>query len=423
MLGYETMLFGQQSDWESFQTFVLSVESGDTLVIDNTSMMTPQYATNGADSTAVRQICCGIGTLSKSFQVVAEEEINTAEYRRALEHYGRGVRAIFSLKPTTTTLPSTILASLLFECFEWMAGHTEATIKHHNHSVAMMWQYVDLLIEEQGVPLKRLNLSEMEQAMFDTLERLDTLPWVEGFGENERIKTSSPARRFPHGCRHRLDMDEIPKSFNSTQQAFTWWHFTQHNMAHSLHPLKTSQVADSEKAAAYDECAALLETWHSSFMPLLLHAKQHRSSHGSRWSRAMILESLYVETISALHSRHKQNSNVLPAVQPIYRDLIAMSRQMAGEKPLNGIETLGRENSIIRPIVFVLLKCRDPDIVRESKAVLESLQGGINMAWTMLFSMNNPKKTKSIVFCDRAWGWYLTTSGCSSGAHIFDGIL
>ncbi|KAF3797405.1 Transcriptional regulatory protein moc3 [Colletotrichum gloeosporioides] len=425
--GYETMLFGQQKDWEAFQSFAFSVESGDTLLIDDASIMTPKFAQSAAESSGVRQICCAVGALGRSFQSMTLEDYISEEYQAALEHYGRGVRAIYRLKSSKTTLPSAILASMLFTTFEFMAGSTVNAAKHHNHAVAMMYQYVDLLIEEQGLPLEELRLSDMDKAMFDSLERHDTSPWIESLSKAGHVKILCPARRFPHGCRHRLSMSKIPDRFNSTQQAFTWWNFVQHMMAHSLHPLKVSgdgvrRVSEATKAAAYDECDAFLHSWRTAFTPLLQHAKEHRITHGSRWSRAMILETMYLETISELHARHKTHANMLPAVKPLYLDLIRSMMQLAREKPLNGPATIGLENSIIRPIGFALVRCQDPEVVQEATAALEAIVGGVNMSWTLVYLLKSRNKTKPMVTLERSWGWYFTATGCSSGAHVFDGI-
>ncbi|KAL0937777.1 C6 zinc finger domain-containing protein [Colletotrichum truncatum] len=420
--GYETMLFCHQKDLESFQSFVFTVEAGDTLLHDDTSSMTPQYAQTAAHSSAIRQMCCGIGALQKSFHPVVRDSMINEDYHSALEHYGRGVRAVFSMKPTTISLPSAILASLLFTTFEFMAGNMDVAFKHHNYAVAIMKQYLDLRMEEEGVALENLAFSGMERALFDSLERMNTLPWVLGFGKGDQVKTTSPARDFPHGCRHRLRMIDIPERFTSTHQATTWWHFMQHNMVHALHCLKFPEVSEDQRTAAFVECADLMKTWYSSFTPLLREAKHCRSTQGARWSQAMILESLYIETLSALYFRHKQDSNVLPDVTPIYRDLIRQSAQMVRDSALNGLQTLERENSITRPIAFVLYKCQDPDIVQEAIDVLASVVGGMNMSYSLLHLFTSERRTVPLTALDKAWGWYLTCTGCSSGAHVFDDI-
>ncbi|KAI8267301.1 hypothetical protein K4K58_008199 [Colletotrichum sp. SAR11_239] len=360
----------QQKDWEAFQSFAFSVESGDTLLIDDASIMTPKFAQSAAETSGVRQICCAVGALGRSFQSMTLEDYISEEYQAALEHYGRGVRAIYRLKSSKTTLPSAILASMLFTTFEFMAGSTVNAAKHHNHAVAMMYQYVDLLIEEQGLPLEELRLSDMDKAI----------------------------------------MSKIPDRFNSTQQAFTWWNFVQHMMAHSLHPLKVSgdgvrRVSEATKAAAYNECDDFLHSWRTAFTPLLQHAKEHRITHGSRWSRAMILETMYLETISELHARHKTHANMLPAVKPLYLDLIRSMMQLAREKPLNGPATIGLENSIIRPIGFALVRCQDPEVVQEATAALEAIVGGVNMSWTLVYLLKSRNKTKPMVTLERSWGW------------------
>ncbi|KAF6805621.1 hypothetical protein CPLU01_15973 [Colletotrichum plurivorum] len=420
--GYETALFDEQRHWDSFQSFVFSIEDGETLMRDDTAVNTPQFTQSRPDASAARAVCCGLGALHNSLNPILQSDKASEEYSAALEHCGRAMRTIYKLKPTTNSLPSIILSSLLFIAFEFLTGNIEAAVKHHNHSVALMWQYIDLLIELQGVPLERLSFSDMDRSMFDSIERLDTLPWIQGFGA-EGIKVSSPMRNFPHNCRHRLNVGDIPERFGNVHEAFTWWHVTQHAMMHALHEIKiSSNPTESQRDAAFAECAELLQSWHSAFAPLLHRTKIYRTSYGSAWTQAMTLEALYVETLSALRSRYKQDSNVLPAVESVYRELLRHCMQLARENQLRGFETVVLENSIIRPVVFVLFKTQDPGIVKEARAVLERAAGGMNMSLLILHLWDVRNRVKSEKYLMLAWGWFFTTTGCSSGAHVFDGV-
>ncbi|KAK0374319.1 hypothetical protein CLIM01_08309 [Colletotrichum limetticola] len=420
--GYETALFQNQRQWDSFQSFIVNLEQGATVLKNHVAEMTPQYANH---EIAIREICSGIGALGKAFHPVVGDKLVSAEYRAALEHYGHAVKAVFSVKATTCTLPYMVLTSMLFTTFEMMAGNPEAASKHHNHAVAMMDQFISLRLEEDGVPFEEVRLSELESALFDTLQRLDTHPWAQGFGP-EGIRVTAQARNFPHRCRHRYRMEDMPSSLTNITEASRWWHLTQHAMMHSLHGLKSkspNKPSDdpSNDAAIWKESASLLQTWHASFFPLLQTSRQQRDRNPHRWFQAMTLESLYVENLAAIYKRHRLDANVLPAVTPLYRDMIGHALQLTRKEKLNGLETLVLENDLIRPMAFIVYKSRaDPEIMDGVTGVLQELVGGVGMAESLLYVFGCREKKIPVIALERAWGWYFTSSGVSSGANCLE---
>ncbi|KAG7058278.1 C6 zinc finger domain-containing protein [Colletotrichum scovillei] len=420
--GYETALFQNQRQWDSFQSFIVNLEQGATVLKNHVAEMTPQYANH---EIAIREICSGIGALGKAFHPVVGDKLVSAEYRAALEHYGHAVKAVFSVKATTYTLPYMVLTSMLFTTFEMMAGNPEAASKHHNHAVAMMDQFISLRLEEDGMPFEQLRLSELESALFDTLQRLDTHPWAQGFGP-EGIRVTAQARNFPHGCRHRYKMEDMPSSLTNITEASRWWHLTQHAMMHSLHGLRSkspNKPSDdpSNDAAIWKESANLLQTWHASFFPLLQTSRQQRDRNPHRWFQAMTLESLYVENLAAIYKRHRLDANVLPAVTPLYRDMISHALQLTRKEKLNGLETLVLENDLIRPMAFIVYKSRaDPEIMDGVTGVLQELVGGVGMAESLLYVFGCREKKIPVIALERAWGWYFTSSGVSSGANCLE---
>ncbi|KZL82259.1 c6 zinc finger domain-containing protein [Colletotrichum incanum] len=415
--GYETTLFYHQQQWNAFQSFVVNAEQGGAVLKNTVAEMTPQYAHN---EIAIREICSRIGALGKALHPVFNDTLASAEYRQALEHYGRAAKAIFSVKATTNNLPSVILTSLLFTTFEMMAGNTESASKHHNHAVAMMEQHIDLRLDIEKVPFEKLRLSQLETAMFDWLLRHHTHPWAFSFGP-ESVRIIAPARKFPH-CRHRYTMRDISKSFDTISQATSWWHITQHAMLHHLHDLKTktSEALQDNGAFIWGECAKLLQSWRASFAPLLQASKQHRDCNYHHWFRAMTLEALYVESLSAIHARHKLDSNVLPAVTPLYLEIIQYALQLAKKQRFNGLETLVAENNIVRPLACVLYKSRDPEVTREVMSVLKKLVGGVGMAESLIFMFGCREKKKPLQALERGWGWSFTSAGLTSGASLLD---
>ncbi|KXH28449.1 hypothetical protein CSAL01_13560 [Colletotrichum salicis] len=91
----------------------------------------------------------------------------------------------------------------------------------------------------------------------------------------------------------------------------------------------------------------------------------------------MTLESLCVENLAAIYKRHKLDADVLPAVTPLYRDMISHALQLARKQELNGLKTLVLKNDLIRPMTLVVYKSRaDPEIMGEVTGVLQEFVGG-----------------------------------------------
>ncbi|GKT51220.1 uncharacterized protein ColSpa_11401 [Colletotrichum spaethianum] len=379
--------------------------------------MTPQYAQN---EIAIREICSGIGALGRSLSPDVTGTLASTAYRQALEHYGRAANAVFSVKATTRDLPSVVLTSLLFTTFEMVAGNTESASKHHNHSVAMMEQHIDFRIENEKVPFEKLKFSQLETAVFDWLLRHDTHPWALSFG-SESIRIMAPARKFPN-CRHRCTMQDMPESFATISQATSWWHVTQHAMLHRLHELKikTPEALEDNGASIWRECADLLQTWRARFVPLLQASRQQRDRDYHRWFRAMALEALYAECLSAIYARHRLDTNVLPAVTPLYLEIVRYAMRMAKEQRFNGLETLVVENNLVRPLACVLYKSKDPEVVREVMGLLKELVGGVGIAESLLFMFGCREKKLPLRALERGWGWSFTSAGITSGASLLE---
>ncbi|KAK1596917.1 uncharacterized protein LY79DRAFT_587753 [Colletotrichum navitas] len=438
--GVEAALFRHQRQWDAFQVFVVNHEQGDTILRDGMGVMMLQCSHS---ETALREVCSGIGALVRVLgHHIFDEEPMDADYSQALEHYGRGAKAVVSAGTAADNLPSVILTSFLFVTFDMIAGNVASAVKHHNHAVAMMEQYVDVRVEREGVPLERLRFSRLETGMYEWLLRHDTHPWALGFGGPECLRTIAPARRFPH-CRHRHTMRDIPEAFDAIAQATSWWYVAQHAMLHCLHEIKLKTKAktktkvpkggdeeDGSSAASslWGECVAILQSWRASFAPLLQAARRHRDRSYRRWFKAMTLETLYVETLAAVHARRPGNGSadvLVPpaavAASPLYVEMIRHAVRLAEALgPFNGVETLVEENDIVRPLACVQFKTRDPAVVRELTGALRRLGGGTGIAESLLYMREFRGQGRPLKGLERGWGFAMTSAGMTMGAELLD---
>ncbi|KAK1990209.1 hypothetical protein LX36DRAFT_740041 [Colletotrichum falcatum] len=459
---HEAALFRHQKQWDLFHAFVLSHEQGDTILRDGMGLAMLQRTHAEA---ALREMCCGIGALTNALRHVRDPGAMGAEYGQALEHYGRAVRAVYRAPggATAHNLMVAIMASVLFVAFDIISGDAAAAAAHHGHAVAMMEQYVDVRIErERGLlPLGALPFSQLESDMFMWLLRHDTHPWALGFGR-ESLRTIAPARRFPR-CRHRHEMRDVPPVFDDVPQATSWWHVAQHAVLHCLHDIKirtrpkpegTPEAEegvgglrggggsgsgsggddDDDMPRLWAECVRILRTWRASFAPLLQAAQRQRDRNYRRWFKAMALETLYIETLSAVDARavsasgggggggdtDEETPPPPPPVSPLYLEIIRHAVRLAATRPFNGAETLADENDLVRPLVAVQYKTRDPAVRRELAAALRRLGGGTGLAESLLFMGECRERGAPVAAIERGWAHAVTSSGMTAGAELLD---
>ncbi|OHE96793.1 hypothetical protein CORC01_07939 [Colletotrichum orchidophilum] len=175
-----------------------------------------------------------------------------------------------------------VLMSILFATFEMMAGNAEAASRHHHRAAAMIEQFVRTPVEgrgRDGVSIEKLSLSELDSALFNTLQRLDTYPWAMGFGA-EGIRITAQAQ-----------------------------------IQHAQHPVKFQYHHRGVAVVAPDA------TRHHALPPRAAQtSRQHRERNSHRWFQAM-----------------KPSSRSTPRTSLLYRDMIGHgARQLARKQALNG---------------------------------------------------------------------------------------
>jgi hypothetical protein len=165
-------------------------------------------------------------------------------------------------------------------------------------------------------------------------------------------------------------------------------------------------LEDSE----WTESFAALHGWHNSFSPLLQSATLRKRDDPYSYLNACTLETLYLESLTSLHLHHRKDCNVLPDVKPIYLEIIHTAQEMQRHCS----KTAFLDNAIMRPLTFVLYKCRDADVRQGIKEILEASDKNSQMAVPLLTMMDRkqgeevPQKMRNI---ERAMGWYFTACG------------
>ncbi|KAK7419753.1 hypothetical protein QQX98_003125 [Neonectria punicea] len=418
--------FNNQQEWDIFSVFLFFNQQSGTLPINMLSALTPQIAQHDV---AVREICSAIGGAANAFTNPHSDPCaDEAQYRLSLVHYNRALRAIRETDSTTSALLTVAVVSILFVTYDMIRGDMPTAFAHFNHGHRITEAYFDQRCKETGLSLSQLPFSALESALFDMLQRLTTHPWALELG----VDGSTINHELHKWCqfrKHKYLVQDMPASFRDLAEALRWWDIAQNFLVHHMQPsvpegqlsprsspgLQKNQNKTKVENAAWEEPFAALYRWHSSFVPLLQTARQRKVGDPYTYLNACTLETLYLETLTSLHFYHRRDSNVLPDVKPIYLDMMKTTREM--QERCNKADVL--DNAIIRPLIFVLYKCRDDDVRQGIKEILEDIDKSSMMA-TPLLSMMKGKKgvdvSPKLRNIERSLGWYFTACGCSSGA-------
>ncbi|KPM43805.1 hypothetical protein AK830_g2724 [Neonectria ditissima] len=422
--------FNTQQQWDMFSVFLFINEQAGTLPVNILSSLTPQIA---QQDVAVREICCAIGAAANAFtHPDSDPSADEAQYKLSLVHYNRALRCIREANSSTSALLTVAVVSILFVTYDMIRGDMVTAFAHFDHGHRITEAYFDERCKETGLPFSQLPLSTLESALFDIVQRLTTHPWAlelgfDGCAVNHKLHNWAQDRK------HTYLVKEMPASFKDLAETLRWWDVTQYFLVHRAQTFvsdkssRSSPVSspdiDSQNAnkETWDEPFWALDQWHNSFAPLLQSAKQKKDEDPYTYLHAYTLETLYLETLTSLHLYHRRDSNVLPDVKPIYLDMMRTTREMQ-QRCNKPSEAAVLDNAIIRPLMFVLYKCRDADVRQSIKEILEGVDQSSRMAMPLLTMMERKQETRvssKLRNIERSLGWYFTACGCSSGAiHI-----
>ncbi|KAH7169916.1 hypothetical protein EDB81DRAFT_638217 [Dactylonectria macrodidyma] len=408
---YVLNLFKDQQQWDMFSVFIFSNEQAGTMPVNILSAMTPQIA---HQNVAVREVCCAIGAATSPFTVPeSDPAADEMLYQMSLTHYNRALRAIRDTESSTSALLTVVLVSILFVTYDMLRGDMPTAFIHFNYGCRIFNTYFEQRCREANLPFSKLPLSSIEAAAVELLQRLTTQPWALDLGfSGSRVDKVTEWPSYSLKSQHSvLDM---PDFFQDLAKALKWLGVTQNFL---LHRMQTNK-SDGQMAlgnAAWEESLGALERWHKNFAPLLQSARQRKADEPSTLLQACILESLYLETLINLHLHHRRDANLLPDVKQVYREILHTAREL--QQHYQGLtKTFLLDNAIMRPLTFVLWKCRDADLRQDVKDILVACDKSSRMAAVLLSMMDRkqgdeiPQKMRNI---ERSLGWYFTSCGCS----------
>ncbi|KAH6974960.1 hypothetical protein BKA56DRAFT_589824 [Ilyonectria sp. MPI-CAGE-AT-0026] len=436
---YVLTLFKNQQQWDTFSVFIFSNEQAGTIPVSTLSAMTPQIA---HQNVAVREVCCAIGAATSSFTVPnTDPATDEMMYQISLMHYNRALRAVRDTESSTSALLTVVVVSILFVTYDMLRGDMSTAFVHFNYGYRIFNTYFEQRCREKNLPFSKLLLSSLEAAVVEMLQRLTTQPWALDLGFSGS-KVDHGIERPSYSLKNQHSILDMPDFFHDLGEALRWLDVTQNFLPHlirandvppfsstpsteSRHDTSSSKsitpVAQRQAPlgnTAWEQSFGALQKWHKNFTPLLQSARQRKADEPSSLLQACILESLYLEILTNLHVHHRRNLNILPDVKQLYREIIYTTREM--QQHYQGpTKAPLLDNAIMRPLTFVLWKCRDADVRHDVRDILVGCDKSSRMAAALLSMMDRkqgdeiPQKMRNI---ERSLGWYFTACGCSSGA-------
>ncbi|KAK7216427.1 hypothetical protein V2G26_004430 [Clonostachys chloroleuca] len=420
MPGYESAAFRSAADWDYFKAFITMSTQQGTLPVVELIELTPQVS---RQHSALRDICCGIGALSSSYQVLdGAEFFEATQYRKSLMYYHSAIKTLQSIKTTgRESMKWIILASLLFLTYELMHGDLEAAFTHFNHAHNMLEQYFARKCKETGLPFSELPLDRFESALCDVLQRLITYPWSFDMSSTSKPRLDPAVTFCCRGREHRYLVDDMPKEFDTVLLASRWWDITQHFIRHHIHGRGNGNDGRDGKlhTPSSDDWTKCLDTvlkWRSSFLPLLRRGREGKDTDTSLYLQVTTLEILYMENVAFVHSCRENDTAVQPSLSPLYLDLVKQTQSLCKGIKLAGIETRTLEYSVLRPLAFVVYKCRNSEVLAEVEETLKYVNNdsGAVIALRALLSTTQNREFR-LRAVERSWAWYITCVGCGSG--------
>ncbi|VUC27322.1 unnamed protein product [Clonostachys rosea] len=416
MPGYESAAFRTSTDWDYFKAFITMSTQRGTLPVVELIELTPQVSRHHS---ALRDMCCGIGAISSSYQVLdGAEFFEATQYRKSLMYYHSAIKTLQSIKTTgREDMKWVILASLLFLTYELMHGDLEAAFTHFNHAHHMLEQYLARKCKETGLPFSELPLDKVESALFDILQRLITYPWSFDMSSTSKPRLDPAITFCCRGREHRYLVDDMPKEFDTVPLASRWWDITQHFIRHHIHGREDGQGKPaSPPSDNWTKCLDAVLKWRSSFLPLLRRGREGKDTDSALYLQVTTLEILYMENVAFVHSCRENDTAVQPSLSPLYLDLVKQTRTLCKGIKLDGIETRALEYSLMRPLAFVVYKCRNSEVLAEVEETIKYVNNdsGAVVALRALLSTTQNREFR-LRAVERSWAWYFTCVGCGSG--------
>ncbi|KAB5535167.1 hypothetical protein GE09DRAFT_1250236 [Coniochaeta sp. 2T2.1] len=358
---------------------------------------------------AVRHAAMAIGALAHARSrttCTALMEDNT-HYKSALSLYGRALRQVRLQQGANedSALRAAVMSCLLFITFEFLHGNRQAALRHTNHGLMIIEQFLRARNPTAGsegagvwrlpsaftAPYVEVNFTEkspdplvLEDEVLQIFQRLDYQSWS--------TAVLNPARMPPpvwYRASANHPWEGIPRTFADLDEARRWWDLVQHWVLHF------SRTAADKLAAMHANCPGLpddfdvtdiegvkelqaehleiLERWNAAFWPLYTAARTNKKTDVDAYHRAISLQLQYQASWTCVRAASFSRYDTIYSLTPAFREIVRLSAVLLPQqhKKSGGMEVFTIDNGPTMALFIVAVKCRDSEVRDDALRLLK----------------------------------------------------
>ncbi|KAM7222660.1 hypothetical protein V8F06_001847 [Rhypophila decipiens] len=334
-------------------------------------------------------------------------------YNAAINYYGRAIRLVQNRSgpPNDNTIRNTLIASILFACFETLEGSYGTAANHINHGLKILESFK----KSNQIPYSKVSEdSTLEEEIIQVLQRLDYQSWTVGLLDRWRRSPCVYSAAGGPSSSPVLDESDTPRRFTSLAQALRWWDLVLYRSLHSdpsqdegegryqgtcfsaSRPRmpapstaddNSSDDSESDNSSSPKEVEpennkvfdmqqtpshkiTMLESWHKAFLPLYITARTNQKLDPIPYLQSISLLQQYHVSWICLRSAYFTDYMTIYNVTPRFREIVRLSEIMLShgqsDFPLSGERKEERrftlDNGPTLSLFLTAMKCRDASV-------------------------------------------------------------
>lgn len=359
------------------------------------------------DEPAVRYAAMAVGALAHArarTTCTALMEDNT-HYKNALSLYGQAIRLVRLQQgpDEDSALRAAVLSCLLFITFEFLHGNRQAALRHTNHGLMIVEQFLRARKSNSGregagvwrlprtssyVEVEYTDKSPaplvLEDEVLQIFQRLDYQSWSMAILNPARLP---PPIWYRASANH--PWDGIPRRFDDLDEARRWWDLVQHWVLHfsrtaadklaamiADYPSLAEELDMSDVEGVKElqvEHLDILERWNAAFAPLYGSARANKTADAGAYYRAVSLQLQYLASWTCVRAVSFSRYDTLYSLTPPFREIVRLSAVLLPQQHEEGrgSEVFTIDNGPTMALFVVSVKCREPDIREEALRLLK----------------------------------------------------
>ncbi|KAJ9132042.1 hypothetical protein NKR19_g9421, partial [Coniochaeta hoffmannii] len=320
----------------------------------------------------------------------------------------------FEAKLFTQTIPqqgpnedsairAAVLSCLLFITFEFLQGNRQAALRHTNHGLMIVEQFLRSRKEgpgSEGAGVWRLPSTSsyveveysdkspaplvLEDEVLQIFQRLDYQSWSTALLNPARLP---PPLWYRASANH--PWNGIPKEFVDLDEARRWWDLVQHWV---LHFSRTAADKLAATIAAYpslpeefdisdidgvkelqSQYLDILERWNAAFWPLYTSARNNKKTDTGDYYRAISLQLQYQTSWTCVRAASFSRYDTIYSLTPAFREIVRLGGVLLPQQHRNGggTEVFTIDNGPTMALFIVAVKCRDSEVRDDALRLLK----------------------------------------------------